>query len=152
MRRPTDAKEGDFYVAQAPLWVNIVALTPDREVILVEQYRHGVHAVTVEVPGGVAGHVTDGFEAARRELAEETGYTSERWTKLGRVSANPAIMDNHCEIWLAEDCVRTQEQDLDPFEDIRVLTVPEADFLDMVRDGRIHHSLAVAAVGLWKIR
>ena len=59
MRRPTDAKEGDFYIAQAPLWVNIVALTPEREVILVEQYRHGVHAVTVEVPGGVAGPVTE---------------------------------------------------------------------------------------------
>lgn len=151
MKRPTDGKEGDFYIAQAPLWVNVVALTPDRQVVLVEQYRHGIHAISLEVPGGVA-HGSDGLEAAKRELAEETGYTSGRWTRLGVVSANPAIMDNHCEIWLAEDCVKTQEQELDPFEDIRVVTVPESDFIAMVRDGRIHHSLAVAAAGLWVMR
>jgi len=52
MRRPTDAKEGDFYIAQAPLWVNIVALTPEREVILVEQYRHRIQAVIAKLDAG----------------------------------------------------------------------------------------------------
>lgn len=151
MRRPTDGKEGEFYIAQAPLWVNVVALTPDRQVILVEQYRHGVHEVGIEVPGGVAGYAADGLDAAKRELAEETGFTSDRWTRLGRVSANPAIMDNHCEIWLAENCVETQAQNPDPFEDIRVLSVPETQFIAMVRDGSIHHSLTVAAAGLWRL-
>lgn len=132
--------------------MNIVALTPEREVILVEQYWHGVHAVTVEVPGGVADGSGSGLDAAKRELAEETGYTSGTWTFLGSVSSNPAIFNNRCEMYLAEDCIRTQEQDLDPFEEIRVIRLKETDFLDAVRSGRIHHSLAVAAVGLWKIR
>jgi hypothetical protein len=48
--------------------------------------------------------------------------------------------------------VKTQEQDLDPFEEIRVVLKTESEFLDAVRTGEIHHSLAVAAVGLWKIR
>lgn len=152
MRRPSDGKEGDFFIAEAPLWVNIIAITSDGMVVLVEQYRHGIHDISLEVPGGVAEGHGSGMDAAKRELAEETGYTSGKWTFLGSVSANPAIFNNRCEIYLAEGCIRTQEQDLDPFEEIRVVLKSEDEFLDAVRNGEIHHSLAVAAVGLWKIR
>ncbi len=151
MRRPSDGKEGDFFIAEAPLWVNVIAITTEGMVVLVEQYRHGIHAISLEVPGGVAGHEDSGLLAAQRELAEETGYSSGRWTFLGSVSANPAIFNNRCEVYLAEDCVRTQEQDLDPFEEIRVVLKTESEFLDAVRKGEIHHSLAVAAVGLWRL-
>ena len=152
MRRPSDGKEGDFFIAEAPLWVNVIAITTDGMVVLVEQYRHGIHEISLEVPGGVADGEGSGLDAAQRELAEETGYSSGRWTFLGSVTANPAIFNNRCEIYLAEDCVRTQEQDLDPFEEIRVVLKSEMEFLDAVRKGEIHHSLAVAAVGLWALR
>ena len=151
MRRPSDGKEGDFFIAEAPLWVNVIARTADGDIVLVEQYRHGIHDISLEIPGGVADGTGSGLDAAKRELAEETGYTSERWTFLGSVSSNPAIFNNRCEMYLAEDCIRTQEQDLDPFEEIRVIRLNEADFLDAVRSGRIHHSLSVAALALWRL-
>lgn len=152
MRRPSDGKEGDFFIAEAPLWVNVIARTPEGDIVLVEQYRHGIHDISLEIPGGVADGADSGLDAAKRELAEETGYTSGTWTFLGSVSSNPAIFNNRCEMYLAEGCIRTQEQDLDPFEEIRVKLLSEADFLDAVRTGRIHHSLAVAAVALWTLR
>lgn len=151
MRRPSDGKEGDFFIAEAPLWVNVIAITADGMMVLVEQYRHGIHEISLEIAGGVA-HNNDGLDAAQRELAEETGYTSTQWTFLGSVSANPAIFNNRCEIYLAENCVKSQAQDLDPFEEIRVVLKTEKDFLEAVRKGEIHHSLSVAAVGLWRMR
>jgi 8-oxo-dGTP pyrophosphatase MutT (NUDIX family) len=152
MRRPSDGKEGDFFIAEAPLWVNVIAITTEGMVVLVEQYRHGIHEISLEVPGGVADGEGSGLDAAQRELAEETGFSSGKWTFLGSVTANPAIFNNRCEIYLAEDCIRTQEQDLDPFEEIRVVLLSEKEFLEAIRTGRIHHSLAVAAVALWTLR
>src|SRR5260370_38018073 len=65
----------DFYVLEAPGWVNIIPLTAQREVVMVRQFRHGISGFTLEIPGGMmdpGGRSPAG--AARREIAEETGY------------------------------------------------------------------------------
>ena len=67
-------KEGEFYVIDAPDWVNVVALTDRDELLLIEQWRHGVDHATLEIPGGMVDPGETPLEAARRELLEETGY------------------------------------------------------------------------------
>lgn len=146
--------KGDFFVLQAPEWVNVIPITKQKQVILVEQYRYGIKQPTLEIPGGMVDPGEDPKEAIRRELAEETGYYSDSWESLGKVSANPAIMDNYTHLYVAEGChfrgIKEAEGDL--HEHINVHEIPLEEFLDLVQDGTIHHSIVVAAVGRYLLK
>ena len=76
----------------------------ENELILVEQYRHGVDNITLEIPGGAVDKGEKSLDAAKRELLEETGHTSSEWVSLGEVQANPAFMTNTCATFLALNC------------------------------------------------
>ena len=143
---PRTGAEMTRTVLETPAWVNVVALTPARRLVVVRQYRFGTRAVTTEIPGGMVDPGEDHADAARRELLEETGYTAPRWRYLGCVEPNPAFQDNLCHHWLAEDATRAGEPTPDPGEDIAVRTLA----LDQVRralaSGEIRHSLVVCAL------
>jgi len=100
---PRTGKEHDFYVLDSVNWVNVVAVTPDQQLVMVEQYRHGSNTVELEIPGGMmdAGE-TDPVATAVRELREETGYEGDHARLLGRIHANPAILTNTCFTVLVE--------------------------------------------------
>jgi len=100
--RRTDGVEGTFYTVGSPDWVNVIALTPDERVVLIRQWRHGAASPVVEIPGGMVDAGEDPLDAAKRELAEETGYVAERWTRLGAVNPNPALFSNRLYSYLAE--------------------------------------------------
>ena len=72
--RPTDGARHNFFVVENPDWVNVIALTKEKELILIEQYRQGTEEIILEIPGGMIDESEDPKEAARRELTEETGY------------------------------------------------------------------------------
>ena len=143
---PTTGKIGDFDIVQCMNWVNIVAVTKDKKIVFVKQYRHGTDQVTVELPGGAVDMGEDHRVGAERELREETGYTSTNWQHIGRVAANPAFMSNYCDTYLALDAECTHKQDFDPFEEIEVYLRDLKDVRDMVKSGEINHSLIVAAL------
>jgi ADP-ribose pyrophosphatase len=151
MTMPEKKKSGDFYIIKAPTWINVIPITKNGNIILVEQYRHGIHDVSLEIPGGVVDQGEEPIETAKRELLEETGYTSTKWRKIGRVSTNPAILTNYCETWLAEDCTNTHKLDPDEFEDLKVVELPVDELLGLIKDGVVHHALIVAAIGLWQM-
>jgi 8-oxo-dGTP pyrophosphatase MutT (NUDIX family) len=132
-------------------WVNVIALTPAREVVLIRQWRAGTDAVTLEIPGGMIDPGEDPRTAVARELAEETGYTARTWHALGVIAPNPAILGNHLHCFLALDAALTEPLRPDGSEVLAQLTAPLADALAMVRDGRIDHALVVAAFGLFAL-
>ncbi|MCH8556956.1 MAG: NUDIX hydrolase [Balneolia bacterium] len=153
MRMPGGAKSSDFFTLKAPDWVNVIAIDENNEVILVEQYRHGTDDISLEIPGGVieATHGNNPLEAAKRELKEETGYESDNWTHLGSVSSNPALFNNYCHVFLAENCRKSGNQELDKHEDISVRKMSYYDFCESALDGRIHHALAIAALAKYQV-
>ncbi|MGM0458664.1 MAG: NUDIX hydrolase [Bacteroidota bacterium] len=146
------SQPANFYVLNAPEWINVIALTGNNEVVLVEQYRHGIDETTLEIPGGMVDAGEDPLEAARRELSEETGYATDQWEKLGETSSNPAILSNYTHLYLAKNCKRTSEQATDGHEDIDVHVMPLKRFMELVDDGTVHHAIVVAAVARLLLR
>jgi len=133
-------------VLETPQWCNVVALTPERRLVVVRQYRFGSSSVTTEIPGGVVDRGEEHGAAARRELREEAGYTSERWSYLGCVEPNPAFHDNLCHHWLALDARATHGQELDHGEDIAVDTLDLEQVRAAVWSGELRHALVLTAL------
>src|SRR2546423_9947879 len=143
---PRTHKEHDFYVIETVDWVNVIALTPKQELVMVEQYRHGSGTVELEIPGGMMdrGDVSP-VATGTRELREETGYAGESARVLGQVFPNPAIMSNICYTVLVENCTCCHTVEFDHGEDLITRLVPVADIPGLVAAGTIKHSLVVAA-------
>lgn len=129
-------------------WVHVVALTSDGQVVMVRQYRAGIDAATLEIPGGMVDPGETPETAARRELEEETGFRAARWTLLGVSHPNPALQSNRLHSFLALDCERVKSPNLDPGEDIRVELVPRGRLPELVRSGDITHALVLVSFHL----
>ncbi|HEX7615086.1 MAG TPA: NUDIX hydrolase [Thermoanaerobaculia bacterium] len=143
---PRTSRPHPFYVLDCPDWVNVIALTDRNEVVLVRQFRAGAHSVTLEIPGGGREtHDGSALAAVRRELREETGYAAGAWKRLGVVHPNPAFQSNLCTTYLARGCRRVGDLIPDAGEDLAVVLVPLARIPDLIRAGRITHSLVIAA-------
>lgn len=142
---PRTGREGEYKVLRIASWANVVATTPEGEVLLIEQYRHGIDDLTLEIPGGVVEPGEDPLLGAARELREETGYAGDEPILIGRVHPNPAIQDNECFTYLIENARLVGELELDPGEHIAVRAVPLDAIPELLRQGLITHSLVVAA-------
>ena len=145
---PSGAEISPYYVLAYPDWVQVVALTPERGLVLVRQYRHAVGACVLELPGGgVEGGEGDVEEAARRELAEETGFTSGRWEKVSALYANPATHTNRVHAFLALDAVAGQGQRLDRGEEgLQVCVMPFDEVVQGLGGGLLGQAMQVSAV------
>lgn len=140
----------DFIVIQAPDWVNVIALTTDRQLVLVRQFRFGIDEFSLEVPGGVIEHDEDPVIAGMRELAEETGFSGQNARLLGSVRPNPAIQSNYCHLVLVEQAQKTHELSWDADEEIHVTTKPVEEVLTLARSGGITHALVLNALFLFE--
>lgn len=149
---PENDEKYDFFVVQAPDWINVVAITESEEFLLIRQYRHGIQEITIEIPGGMVDEGEKPLESAKRELLEETGYSSSNWKQIGMVNPNPAIMSNSCYTFLALGCKRISEPNFDGTEDIETFTCSLDEFTKYVREGDITHSLVVAAFNFYLLQ
>ena len=138
----------EYYVLEYPAWVNVIAVTPENRFVMIEQYRHGLGDVFIEL---VAGVVEDGEEpqaAARRELLEEAGYAGGDWVLLTVLSQNPSTTTNLTYCYLARGVVKVADQHLDATEDIAVHLLTEAEVRNLLARDAIKQSLMAAP--LWK--
>ncbi|MBK24763.1 MAG: NUDIX hydrolase [Halobacteriovorax sp.] len=142
---PDSGDIGNFDVLSFAHWVNVVAITKEGKFVFVEQYRCGTDRVTLEIPGGAIDRGEDPLVAAKRELREETGYTCEKLVHIGTVEPNPAFQTNLCHTYLVLDAKQTQDQDLDPFEEITIHEFSEKEVREKLKQGEINHALVVAA-------
>jgi len=152
-RSPHTGREHAFYRLQGPDWVNVVAFTRAGELLVVEQFRHGIDAATLEIPGGGCDPGEVPLDAARRELREETGFRSGQWVALGSCTPNPATQNNRCHTFLALDCDPEGALELDPAEELQVWACSWPEWVARMRQGEIHHALVLSAfqlLSLWE--
>jgi 8-oxo-dGTP pyrophosphatase MutT (NUDIX family) len=126
-----------YYTFDYPDFVHVLAVTAERRVVLIRQYRHGFGAAAIELPGGMADKGDASIIAAGlRELREETGFTTERASSLPPLSIDPAKFRNRLHLVLANDAVDSGARALDASEDIEVIQATIPQCLEMVRSGR----------------
>ncbi|MCX6895625.1 MAG: NUDIX hydrolase [Verrucomicrobia bacterium] len=149
---PRTGKEHDFFILDSVDWVNVIAITPQNELVMVEQFRHGTNMVELEIPGGMMDKgERDPVATGVRELREETGYEGGRARLLGKVSANPAMMSNYVHTILVENCQLQHAVEFDHGEDIITRLVPVAEIPQLVADGKIQHPLVVVALNYFEL-
>ncbi len=146
-------KESDFVVLNSPAWVNIIPVTKDNNVVMIEQFRHGINDITLEVPGGLIEQDEQPRIAGQRECTEETGFASEsNAILLGENLPNPAFLNNTCYSYLWLGCEKIAGQSLDSNEDIEVIEVPLNKIEEYIITGKIKHSLVLTAFLFYKIK
>ena len=146
VRSPRTDEISEALAVRFPDWVMILALTPQEEVIMVRQYRHGTEQVCLELPGGLVDSNEDSPAlSAGRELLEETGYQAGQINYIGECFPQPAILSNKCYFYLAEDAERFQTQDLDPGEDIEIVNVPLKSIPARIASREINHGMVLLA-------
>jgi ADP-ribose pyrophosphatase len=157
LRRDTIADaEGKRHIREVVVHrggVTVIALTEDRHVLMVRQYRHAVGEVLLELPAGSLDRLEDGATeapdpAAQRELAEETGYTADDWQKLGRFYTAPGFATEVMHLYLARG-LRPVEgySGPEPDEHLELEQLPIEEALRLADDGEIRD--AKTLVGLF---
>lgn len=148
-RNEGDGREGEFFTFEYPDWVQAVALTPEGELILVEQFRFGTESFGWELSGGVMDAADEGnpIVTARRELLEETGYAaSGPATLIGQAHPNPALQGNRVHYVLLEGCTRIAEPSPDANEELCHRVVDWAGVQALLEGGAISHALSVCGL------
>lgn len=146
---PRNNKAVDIVVLEAEDAANVVAITPDQEIVFVKQYRFGIQEDTIELPGGIVEPGEAQEIAVQRELVEETGFIGKDWTYLGKIPSNPVFMDSFIYHWLAKDVVLTEEMKLDDGESIELVFIPIKEIPTRLKAGYFQHPHTVNALVLF---
>ena len=136
-----------YYVYEFPTWVTALALTEEKQAILVKQYRHAIGDVSLEIPGGCVDDSDKNLEdAIARELSEETGYSFKSFDYLGRISPNPSTNTNWMHMFLATGGTKTHDQKLDHNENIDVELCSIAELKDLLKTHKIIQAMHVTCI------
>ncbi len=145
VRLPTGAVIDDYYVVEYPPWVNVVAVTRDKRLVLVRQYRHGLGQANYELPAGVVDSGDpEPLVAAKRELAEETGFGGGVWSPLLVCAAAASSLSNLTHSFLAVDVEQVGEPSPEATEDLRVSVLDVTEVRRLIDNGGIVQSLHLA--------
>ena len=134
----------EFYVLEYPDWVNVIAVTQEGKFVMIEQYRHGLGEVQMEICAGVVEKGESHLEAAKRELLEESGYGEGNWRLLTVLSGNPSTTNNLTYCYVAEGVRKISGQHLDKTEDVAVHILSREEVEKLLKDDALKQSLMVA--------
>ncbi len=136
-----------YHVRETRGFVMIFAITPEENVVLVRQYKHGIGEVILELPAGMIDQGESAEHAALRELGEETGYApKDELERIATFIVDPTNSNGRFTLYLAREVTLKHERHLDPTEDIAVELVPIGKLIDLIRSGEIDVCNHVGAI------
>jgi ADP-ribose pyrophosphatase len=125
----------------------IVAMTPEKEILLVKQYRYAIGGFIWEIPAGTFLGQESPIECAQRELVEETGYAADTWKKIGEITPVPGYSDERIHLFLARDLTK-KAQNLDQDEVLAVHKISYQKVLNLIDKGEIQDAKTLSALFL----
>ena len=139
--RPDGQIVDPYFVVELPPCVCAMCVTGNNEVILIRQYRHPIEETLFKLPGGFIDPGEDAQAAIARELMEETGHRFSSFTHLGKLAANPGILNNYKELFLATGGQLISTQSLDRNEDMEISYFPLNEVRTMLQKNQIKQAL-----------
>ncbi|HLD52252.1 MAG TPA: NUDIX hydrolase [Sediminibacterium sp.] len=135
-----------YFVIEVPDFCNVVMVTAQDEIVMVEQYRHAAGIISLELPGGMIEPGEDPMLAAKREMEEETGYQSNHFELLYSIYPNPPLENNRAHFYLATQLTLTGNTSFDQYEDIKLVLVNKHDFMNKLLQNSFTHGAQVGAM------
>ena len=145
-RSPHTGRSHPFFCIDSPDWGNVVPITPDGDIVMIRQYRHGSAEITLETPGGLVDPGEEPAEAAARELLEETGYRARELSPLGGINPNPALFRNRLHAFIAHDVEWVAPIENQNTEETVVELVGRDRLRELARSGGVDHALVMAVL------
>ncbi len=136
----------EYFVVELPASACALAITEDNKVVMVKQYRYPIGETLLEIPGGFIDKGEGPAAAIARELQEETGYVFSRVEYVGKVAANPGVLDSYTYLFLATGGKKVSAQSLDPNEDIEVILLPVEEVKAMLKNNEFAQALHVCCM------
>ena len=141
-----DGQPGIYGVVHfANLAIGVLAIDDEDRVMLVGQYRYTMDAYSWEIPEGGGAPDESPLEAAKRELAEETGIQAGTWRELGRAALSNSVTDEIAIFFRATD-LAAGDAAPEGTEVLQTRWVPFDEALAMTQDGRITDALSMLAI------
>lgn len=142
-----DGKSGKREIVKHPGAVAVIALTTDKKIVMVEQYRKAMDLSLIEIPAGKMEPGEDPIVTAARELEEETGYEAEKLDHLISFYTSPGFADEIIHLYVATNITKVENPragDEDEFVELHELTLEEA--VKLVEEQRIYDAKTAYAV------
>lgn len=134
-------------VVKHPGAVAVIALTSDHKMVMVKQYRRPMDRILVEIPAGKLEKGEEPIVTAKRELEEETGYTTDSLSHIISFYTSPGFADELVYLYLAEDLkVMTTKAELDEDEFVEVMEVTVDEALTLIQNKEIYDAKTAYAV------
>lgn len=143
-------QKGIREVAVHPGGAVIVPVKEDGRIVMIKQFRYPMQKWLIELPAGKLNKDEDPFLCAKRELQEETGYSSENVFKLGEICTTPGFCTEVLHIYLAKNLISGNHNREEGEYGMEVLEMTLNEIEEKIRNGEIIDSKTICGIYMYK--